>query len=165
MSLLVTALGVRPRPGWCASRAAHVCELNDVFFLYVYVCDFFFTLYSKQINNYNLSFTCVFACECVCGCFHWHFCCFLFLFSWSTATCRFLPSRRRPKTGSLLVFVCGLFLFYFSTTILLGNWYRSTAVVELLFFCFCWFLPSRTKIEHLKLLHCVVCIVCFFFFQ
>lgn len=97
------------------------------------MCVIFFTLYSKQINNYNLSFTCVFACECVCGCFHWHFCCFLFLFSWSTATCRFLSNRKRPKTGSLLVFVCGLFLFYFSTTILLGNWYRSTAVVELLF--------------------------------
>lgn len=64
VSLLVTALGVRPRLGWCASRAAHVCELNDVFF-YVYVCDFF-TLYSKQINNYNLSFTYLFACECVC---------------------------------------------------------------------------------------------------
>lgn len=28
------------------------------------------------------------------------------------------------------------------------------------FFCFCWFLPSRTNIEHLKLLHCV-CIVFF----
>lgn len=48
---------------------------------------------------------------------------------------RFLPNRWGPKTWfSTSVWVW--FLFYFSTTFLLGNWYRSTAVVELFFFAF-----------------------------
>lgn len=64
---------------------------------------------------------------------------------------RFLPNRWGPKTWfSTSVWVW--FLFYFSTTFLLGNWYRLTAVVELFFFLL---FPSRTKIEHLKLLHCL----------
>lgn len=122
------------------------------FLLYVCLCifsEYVFTLYSKQINNYKLI---LLACECVCFfVVHWQFCSFFL---------------KRPQSGSyrtggvqnwFSTSVCewSVCVFYFSTTFLLGNWYRSTAVETI----FCLFLPFRTKIEHLKLLHC--CIVCF----
>lgn len=147
-----TFSSVRPRPGWCGSRAAHVCDLNDVFFLYVCLCifsEYVFTLYSKQINNYKLI---LLACECV------YFCgslAILFFFL-EAAPIRILQNRWGPKTGSLLVCVSGLSVCSISAQPFC--WEIGTVQLQLRLF-FCLFLPFRTKIEHLKLLHC--CIVCF----
>lgn len=89
--------------------------------------EYVFTFYSKQINNYKLILV---ACECV---FLVFFCgslaILLFFFSLEAAPIRHLQSRWGPKTGSLLVCEWSVMcVFYFSTTFLLGNWYRSTAV-------------------------------------
>lgn len=100
------------------------------FLLYVCLCifsEYVFTLYSKQINNYKLI---LLACECV---FLWFIGNFV-LFSWSGPN----PDPTEP-VGSKNWFstsVCewSVCVFYFSTTFLLGNWYRSTAVETIFLF-------------------------------
>lgn len=100
--------------------------------------------FTKQINNHNLVFTCV---------FFFVACSLAFLF-WSKTRPDSYWAGRVQKHGSLLLCVCVLFCFLFQHN-LFGNWYRSTAIVELFVFL-------RTKIKHLKLLHFCL-LFCFFF--
>lgn len=139
---------VCPRLGWCASRATHVCDLNDVF-----LCVCVFTFYSKQINNYNLillalAYECVWLCSLA-------FCCVFFCFLEAWHPFRFLPNRWGPKTGSLLMCVWSV-LFLFQHNLFVGKLVPFNCSCRTIV-CFCWFLPFRTKIEHLKLLHCLYC--------
>lgn len=106
------------------------------------------------------------------GCFfcvvHWHFC-FFFL---KRPPIRLLQNRWGPKTGSLLVFLCEWSVFSVWVCVLFQHNLFVGKLVPFNCSCrlfFCLFLPSRTKIEHLKLLHCCIVFsssvirVCLFF--
>lgn len=125
------------------------------------------TLYSKQINNYKLI---LLACEWLLFSV-WFIGIFVFFFL-KRPPIRLLQNRWGPKTGSLLVFLCEWSVFSVWVCVLFQHNLFVGKLVPFNCSCrlfFCLFLPSRTKIEHLKLLHCCIVFsssvirVCLFF--
>lgn len=136
------------------------------FFLNVYMCDLFFTLYSKQINNYNLSFTWIFACECVCGCFHWHFCCFLFVSVFLKHGHLPVPTEPEASKNWFSTSVCvWSVLVLFQHNHFVGKLVPFNCSCRTTFFLFLLVSSFSNKDWTFKTTTLCFCIVCFFFFQ
>lgn len=120
-------------------------------FFNVYACDYF-TCYSKQINNYNVTLLAL-ACECVCLVVFLGIFVFVFFVLKARPPFRFLPNRRGPKTGSLLVCVWSV-LVLFQHNLFVGKLVPFNCSCRTILFLLVS--SFSNKDWTLKLLHCIV---------